>query len=160
MFEIHGFLPIVFEELFIMKKILLLTLCAIASVILLTSCASGSINVQVIDGEGNVICNEDVQLGEENETSIEGVTFYGIDCLEAALRQAGIEYYIDKADYESYALTNVGDIACDKEFGFKYYVKSTADKDYVDKSGLTAQHDEIARGDKLMFKFESLAEAE
>ncbi len=143
-----------------MKKIILCSALCIIACLLFTSCASKNINVQVIDGDGNVICDETVELGAENETSIEGVTTFGIDCLEAALRQADIEYYVDKADVDSYSLTNVGDIACDKEFGFKYYVKSTADKDYVDKSGLTAQHDYISAGDKLMFKFEALAETE
>lgn len=140
-----------------MKKIsLFLILCMTFACILLTSCATKSINVQVIDKDGNVICNEDVRLGEDNETSIEGKTTFGIDCLEAALRQADIEYYIDKVDYEAYVLTNLGDIACDEEFGFNYYVKSAADKDYVNKTGLTAQHDYIAKGDKLMFKYEAL----
>ena len=83
-----------------MKKItLLLVLCMALACLVLTSCSSKSINVQVIDGEGNVICDEDVKLGEDNETSIEGVTTFGIDCLEAALRQADIEYYVDKVDY-------------------------------------------------------------
>lgn len=140
-----------------MKKItLLFAICMVFVCLALTSCSSSSINVQVIDGEGNVICDENVKLGAENETSIKGVTYYGIDCLEAALRQAGIEYYIDKVDYEAYVLTNVGNVACDNEYGFKYYVKSSADKDYKDKTGLTAQHDKIAKGDKLMFKYEAL----
>ena len=142
-----------------MKKItLLFAMCMIFACLLLTSCASGNINVLVVDGEGNVICDEDVKLGAENPTSIRGETYYGIDCLEAALRQANIEYYIDKIDYEAYALTNVGDIACDDEYGFKYYVKSSKDADYVDKTGLTAQHDKIQKGDKLKFEYKALKE--
>ena len=140
-----------------MKKIsLLLVLCMALACLVLTSCSGGSINVQVVDGEGNVICDENVKLGEENETSIEGVTTFGIDCLEAALRQADIDYYVDKVDYESYVLTNVGDIACDEEFGFNYYVKAAGDDEYEDKTGLTAQHDYVAKGYKLLFKFEAL----
>ncbi len=144
-----------------MKKItLLLVLCMALACLVLTSCSSKSINVQVIDGEGNVICDEDVKLGEDNETSIEGVTTFGIDCLEAALRQANIEYYVDKVDYEAYVLTNVGDIACDEEYGFAYYVMAAGDKEYENKTGLTAQHDYVAKGDKLMFKYEALKKAE
>ena len=142
-----------------MKKIIILAILCLSACLIMTSCASKDINVIILDGNGNEICNENVRLGAENETSIEGVTTFGIDCLEQALRQAGIEYYINKEDYESFVLTNVGDIACDNKNGFKYYVKSSADKDYVDKSGLTAQHDYIAAGDKLMFKYESLASA-
>lgn len=144
-----------------MKKIsLLLVLCMALACILLTSCSGGNINVQVVDGDGNVICDENVKLGEENETSIEGVTTFGIDCLEAALRQADIDYYVDKVDYEAYVLTNVGDIACDEEFGFNYYVKAAGDDEYEDKTGLTAQHDYVAKGDKLLFKYEALKKAE
>ncbi len=144
-----------------MKKIsLLLVLCMALACLVLTSCSGGSINVQVVDGDGNVICDENVKLGEENETSIEGVTTFGIDCLEAALRQADIDYYVDKVDYEAYALTNVGDIACDEEFGFNYYVKAAGDDEYEDKTGLTAQHDYVEKGDKLLFKYEALKKAE
>ena len=140
-----------------MKKIsLLLVLCMALACLILTSCSGASINVQVVDGEGNVICDENVKLGEENETSIEGVTTFGIDCLEAALRQADVDYYVDKVDYEAYVLTNVGDIACDEEFGFNYYVKAAGDDEYEDKTGLTAQHDYVTKGDKLLFKYEAL----
>ncbi len=161
MFGINRLFTQLFEELSVMKKItLLLLLFVAASALLLTSCASKNINVQVVDGDGNVICNEDVRLGAENELSIEGVTTFGIDCLEAALIAADIDYYIEKEDTEAYVLTNVGDIACDTEYGFKYYVKGVRDDDYVDKSGLTAQHDYVSAGDKLMFKYEALKDAE
>ena len=121
-----------------------------------SSCSGKSINVQVVDGDGNIICEQDVLLGAENETSIEGVTTFGIDCLEAALRASDIEYYIDKVDYDAYVLTNVGDIACDNEYGFKYYVKAAGKDEYEDKTGLTAQHDYIESGDKLLFKYEKI----
>lgn len=131
-----------------MKKIvLLLALCVVFASLLLTSCGSGSVNVQVIDGDGNVICNETVKIDGKNPTSIEGTNFYGIDCFESALRQAGIEYYVDKNDIDSYAITNVGDIACTEEYSFIYYVNGK------DKTGLSAQHDEVEDGDKLVFKY-------
>lgn len=139
-----------------MKKLTLLALICMTVLLFLCSCSGKNINVQVLDGEGNIICEENVPLGAENETSIEGVTTFGIDCLEAALRMAEIEYYIDKVDYDAYVLTNVGDIACDDTYGFKYYVKEAGKDEYVDKTGLTAQHDYIQSGDKLLFKYEKI----
>jgi len=131
-----------------MKKIvLIMAICLVFASLLLTSCGSGSVNVQVIDGEGNVICNETVEIDGKNPTSIEGTNFYGIDCFESALRQAGIEYYVDKNDIDAYAITNVGDIACAEGYSFIYYVNGK------DKTGLSAQHDEVEDGDKLVFQY-------
>ena len=140
-----------------MKKIIVLAvLCIIASTLLLTSCATKSINVLVLDGDGNVICDQNVKLGAENPESIEGKNTFGLDFLEAALTAADIDYYINKEDVSAYVVTNIGELASTTEYGFKYYVKSSRDKDYVDKSILTAQKDYVAAGDKLMFKYESL----
>lgn len=140
-----------------MKKItvLLLTVLTVAT-LLLTSCSSKTVTVRVIDGEGTTICEETVKLGEDNPNSIQGVTYYGLDCLEAALTQAGIEYYVNKEDYEAFAVTNIGDIASDKTNQFVYYVKENSKSDFVNKSGLSAQHDEMVGGEILEFRFESI----
>ena len=144
-----------------MKKITLLMLTIlVAGILLLTSCSSKNVTVRVLDAEGKVICEETVKLGEENPDSITGETFYGIDCLEAALKKAKIEYYINKEDYEAFALTNVGDIACDKTNQFVYYVKYDGAKEFKNMNGLTAQHDEMEGGEILEFRFEALPEKE
>ncbi|MBR6633207.1 MAG: hypothetical protein IKL05_02755 [Clostridia bacterium] len=140
-----------------MKKftVILLTVLTLAT-LLLTSCSAKTVTVRVIDGEGTTICEETVKLGEDNPNSVQGVTYYGLDCLEAALTQAGIEYYVNKEDYEAFAVTNIGDIASDKTNQFVYYVKENSKSDFVDKSGLSAQHDEMVGGEILEFRFESI----
>ena len=135
-----------------MKK-LLTVLFIVMGLALLVSCGAKTVNVQVVDANGNTICDEFVPLGEENEYSILGVTTFGIDCLEAALKQAGIEYYINKEDYEAFAVTNIGDIACDNAHTFKYMVKAKRESEYQDKTGLSAQHDYVAAGDSLKFVY-------
>ena len=140
-----------------MKKfsVLLLAILAAATLVL-TSCSAKTVTVRVLDKDGNAVCEETVEVGAENPNSIKGKNFYGLDCLEAALKQAGIEYYINKEDYEAFAITNIGDIACDKTNLFVYYVKENAKSDFVDKSGLSAQHDEMKGGEVLEFRFETV----
>ncbi len=144
-----------------MKKItvLLLTILALAALVL-TSCSAKTVTVRVLDGEGTVICDETVELGAENPNSIVGENFYALDCLEAALTQAGIEYYVNKEDSEAFAVTNIGDIASDKTNQFVYYRKDNAKSEFVDKTGLTAQHDEMEGGEILEFRYESIATEE
>ncbi len=144
-----------------MKKItfLLLAILALAAMVL-TSCSAKTVTVRVLDGEGTVICDETVELGAENPNSIQGENFYALDCLEAALTQAGIEYYVNKEDPEAFVVTNVGDIASDKTNQFVYYRKDNAKSEFVDKTGLTAQHDEMEGGEILEFRYESIEETE
>lgn len=141
-----------------MKKITvlliaILTLAALA----LTSCSAKTVTVRVIDGEGAVVCEETVELGAENPNSITGENFYALDCLEAALTQAGIEYFVNKEDADAFVVTNIGDIASDKTTQFAYYRKDNAKSDFVDKTGLTAQHDEMEGGEILEFRYEAIA---
>lgn len=140
-----------------MKRITLLFLALIMiSATLLTSCSAKTVTVRVLDADGSVVCEETVEVGAENPNSIHGVNFYALDCLEAALTQAGIEYYVNKEDSEAFVVTNIGDIASDKTNQFVYYRKDNDKSDFVDKTGLTAQHDEIEGGETLEFRFESI----
>ena len=142
-----------------MKRFVVLMLSVLAVMaLMLTSCGAKTVLVRVLDAEGTVICEETVTLGAENPDSIQGKNFYGLDCLEAALKQAGIEYYVNKEDVDAFVVTNVGDIASDKTNQFIYYVKENNKSDFVNKSGLTAQHDEMKGGEVLEFRFESIAE--
>ena len=144
-----------------MKKftVLLLTVLAFTAIIL-TSCSAKTVTVRVLDGEGTVICEETVELGAENPNSIVGENFYALDCLEAALTQAGIEYYVNKEDVDSFVVTNIGDIASDKTTQFAYYRKDDAKSEFVDKTGLTAQHDEMEGGEILEFRYETIKQEE
>ena len=144
-----------------MKKftVILLTILAFAALIL-TSCSAKTVTVRVLDGEGTVICEETVELGAENPNSITGENFYALDCLEAALTQAGIEYYVNKEDVDAFVVTNIGDIASDKTTQFAYYRKDNAKSDFVDKTGLTAQHDEMEGGEILEFRYETIEQPE
>ena len=139
-----------------MKKIsvFLIAILTLAAMIL-TSCSAKTVTVRVINGD-DVICEETVTVGEDNPNSIQGVNFYGLDCLEAALTQAGIEYFVNKEDADAFVVTNIGDIASDKTNQFVYYVKEDAKSEFVNKSGLTAQHDEMVGGEILEFRFESI----
>ncbi len=140
-----------------MKKItLVLVAVLMLAAMALTSCSAKTVTVRVLDADKNVICEEIVELGAENPDSIQGETFYALDCLEAALKQAEIEYYVNKEDFESFVVTNIGDIASDKENQFVYYRKDNAKSDFVDKTGLTAQHDEMEGGEILEFRFEKV----
>lgn len=142
-----------------MKRFVVLMLSVLAVMaLMLTSCGAKTVLVRVLDAEGTVICEETVTLGAENPDSIQGKNFYGLDCLEAALKQAGIEYYVNKEDVDAFVVTNIGDIASDKTNQFIYYVKENNKSDFVNKSGLTAQHDEMKGGEVLEFRFESIAE--
>ena len=127
------------------------------SALLLTSCSAKTVTVRVIDAEGAVVCEETVTLGEAFEEGVhDGVVYYGIDCLEVALKQAGIEYYVNKEDYDAFAVTNIGEIAADKEHQFGYYVKEKGEKEFQDRNGLTAQHDEMVGGETLEFRYEEI----
>lgn len=142
-----------------MKKIAVLLLVVLSlSAMLLTSCSGKYVTVRVLDADGNVICDEQVKLGADNPDSIQGVNYYGLDCLEAALKQAGIEYHVEKSDVDAFAVTNIGDIASDKTNQFVYYVKENSKSEFVNKSGLTAQHDEMEGGEILEFRFEATEE--
>ncbi len=142
-----------------MKRFVVLMLSVLAVMaLMLTSCGAKTVLVRVLDAEGTVICEETVTLGVENPDSIQGKNFYGLDCLEAALKQAEIEYYVNKEDVDAFVVTNIGDIASDKTNQFIYYVKENNKSDFVNKSGLTAQHDEMKGGEVLEFRFESIAE--
>lgn len=125
--------------------------------LILTSCSAKTVTVRVIDGEGQTLCEETVALGEDfPEGAHDGVVYYGIDCLEVALKQAGIEYYVNKEDYEAFAVTNIADIACDRTNQFVYYVKGKGEKEFQNLNGLTAQHDAVEGGEVLEFRFEKL----
>lgn len=142
-----------------MKRFVVLMLSVLAVMaLMLTSCGAKTVLVRVLDAEGTVICEETVTLGAENPDSIQGKNFYGLDCLEAALKQAGIEYYVNKEDIDAFVVTNIGDIASDKNNQFIYYVKENNKSDFVNKSGLSAQHDEMKGGEVLEFRYESIAE--
>lgn len=139
---------------------ILIALLIISST-LLTSCSAKTVTVRVLDGEGNALCEETVELGQPfEEGAHDGEVYYGIDCLEVALKQAGIEYYVNKEDYEAFAVTNIGDIACDKENQFSYYVKAKGEKDFTNLNGLTAQHDAMEGGEVLEFRFETVSTEE
>lgn len=145
-----------------MKRISFLLLALLMlSMALLTSCSAKSVTVRVLDGNGDVICEEAVELGQPfEEGAHDGVVYYGIDCLEVALKQAGIEYFVNKEDYEAFAVTNIGDIACDRQNQFVYYVKAKGEKDFANLNGLTAQHDAMEGGEVLEFRFEKLPQEE
>lgn len=147
----------------IVMKLRFTTFTAILLVVLtiaaltFSSCAAKTVTVRVLDGEGAVICEETVEVGADNPNSIQGVNFYALDCLEAALTQAGIEYYVNKEDSEAFVVTNIGDIATDKNNQFAYYRKDNAKSEFVDKTGLTAQHDEMEGGEILEFRYQAIA---
>lgn len=140
-----------------MKKItlLILTLVAITAMIL-TSCSAKKVTVRVIDADGTIVCEQVVELGAKNPNSIKGENYYALDCLEDALTKSGIEYNIAKDDIESYAITNIGKIAADTKHQFTYYRQDNAKSELVDKTGLTAQHDEMEGGEILIFKYEEI----
>ena len=141
-----------------MKRISFLLLALLMmSALLLTSCSAKTVTVRVLDGEGEALCEETVALGAEFAEGVhDGEVFYGIDCLEVALKQAGIEYFINKEDYEAFAVTNIGEIACDRTSQFGYYVKEKGEKEFENRNGLTAQHDEMEGGEVLEFRFEKI----
>ncbi len=138
-----------------MKKIVILLISVLAAALLLTSCSAKTVTVRVINGD-EVICEEIVEVGAENPNSIQGVNFYALDCLEAALTQAGIEYYVNKEDADAFVVTNIGDIASDKTNQFVYYRQDNPKSEFVNKTGLTAQHDEMEGGEVLEFRFEAV----
>lgn len=143
---------------YIMKRFsfLVLALLMLTS-LLLTSCSAKTVTVRVLDAEGKAVCEETVVLGETFEEGVhDGKVFYGIDCLEVALKQAGIEYFVNKEDYDAFVVTNIGDIAADREHQFGYYVMEKKDKEFQDRNGLTAQHDEMVGGETLEFRFEEI----
>ena len=145
-----------------MKRFAFLMLALLMlSMTLLTSCSAKTVTVRVLDAEGKVICEEAVELGQAfEEGAHDGVVYYGIDCLEVALKQAGVEYYVNKEDYEAFAVTNIGEIACDKENQFVYYVKEKGEKEFVNMNGLTAQHDAMEGGEVLEFRYEVVSTEE
>ena len=145
-----------------MKRIIGLMLVVLTlAAMLLTSCSSGSVTVRVLDGDKKVICEQVVKLGEKNPDSITGETFYALDCLEAALKQAKIEYFVNKEDADSFVVTIIGDIEAGKKedgktYQFVYYRKDEDSGKFVDKTGLTAQHDEMEGGEVLEFRYEEV----
>ena len=145
-----------------MKRLSFILLAVLMlSTLILTSCSAKTVTVRVLDAEGNAICEETVALGEPfEEGAHNGEVYYGIDCLEVALKQAGIEYFVNKEDYEAFAVTNIGDIACDKETQFGYYVKAKGEKEFTNLNGLTAQHDMMDGGEILEFRFEKVSTEE
>jgi hypothetical protein len=139
---------------------LILALLMLTS-LFLTSCSAKTVTVRVLDAEGNAVCEETVTLGEAFEEGVhDGVVYYGIDCLEVALKQAGIEYFVNKEDYEAFVVTNIGDIAADRQNQFGYYVKEKKATEFEDRNGLTAQHDEMVGGETLEFRFEAIKTTE
>ncbi len=141
-----------------MKRIAFLLIALLMlSTLVLTSCSAKTVTVRVLDKEGEVLCEETVELGAAFEEGVhDGEVYYGIDCLEVALKQAGIEYFINKEDYEAFAVTNIGEIACDRNNQFGYYVKEKGEKEFENRNGLTAQHDEMVGGEILEFRFETI----
>ncbi len=139
-----------------MKKFtLFLFVCLTACLLLFTSCSSKNIKVTVVGPNDEILCEQTVKLGADSETSVEGKNTFAIDLLEAALTQANIPYNINKSDVENYALTNVGDIACDEYHTFAYYIKHSGKSEF-EKSNLSANYDFIESGEEIKFVYESL----
>ena len=150
-----------------MKKIsLILVLCMfVCFAFALTSCSSKMIQVQVLDANGNVVVDQEVKLGAETTSANafyfinNGKVTYAIDCLDQALTQAKVEYVINRDDIDSWIPTIIADMGAGEDsegYGFNYYKWNHKDKVYENKTGLSAQHDKIEKGDKIQFRYEPL----
>ena len=144
-----------------MKKIISVIAAAMLVIGVVTACGSAETSKSV-STDGSTSMNKVIgSLGEAFEEGVhDGVVYYGIDCLEVALKQAGIEYFVNKEDYDAFVVTNIGDIATDRQNQFGYYVKEKKATEFEDRNGLTAQHDEMVGGETLEFRFEAIKTTE